>query len=391
MANSDVIIIGGGINGVSIAYHMAKHGIKALLLEKLFIAGGPTGRSSAIIRQHYSNLITAQMALDSLHVWQNFSEIIGGEAGYTKTGIMIGVERENVEALRANIKLQRSIGINTFFITPQEINEFEPQIAPEGLGGAAYEPDGGYCDPATAANSFAQAAIRLGAEIRTGVAVTGFRIKNGKVSGVETDQGFISTRVVVIAAGPWSVRLLANCGFDVPIITARVKVALFQHPHEFQMKAIWADFITQVYQRPETGNLMLVGTISPDEETKDTVKNPDDFNDHVQMETISNYAERISKRYPGMRQSNLVSSFASLYDITPDWHAIMDEVPGIDGLFLCAGSSGHGFKLAPAVGRMMTKLILSGKNPGDDITFFSFGRFSQNKLIRGKYDYSILG
>jgi len=391
MANSGVIIIGGGINGVSIAYHMAKHGIKVLLLEKLFIAGGPTGRSSAIIRQHYSNLITAQMALDSLHVWQNFSEIIGGEAGYTKTGIMIGVEPREVEALRANIKLQRSIGINTFFITPQEINEFEPQIAPEGLGGAAYEPDGGYCDPATSANSFAQAAIRLGAAIRTGVTVTSLRIKNGKINGVETNQGFFPASVVVIAAGPWSVRLLDNSGIDVPIITARVKVALFRHPPEFKTKAIWADFITQVYQRPETGNLMLVGTISPDEETKDKVKDPDDFNEHVEIETVYKYGERIIRRYPGMRKCNLASSYASLYDITPDWHAIMDAVPGIEGLFLCAGGSGHGFKLAPAVGQMMTKLVLGGKNPNDDISFFSFDRFSQNKLIRGKYEYSILG
>lgn len=387
----DVVVVGGGINGVSIAFHLAKHGARAVLLEKGFIAGGPTGRSSAIIRQHYSNAVTAKMALKSLRIWQNFSDVVGGDAGYIQTGIMIGVRPQDVEGLKANISLQRSVGIDTNFVPPEVINELEPHLDTAGLGGAAYEPEGGYCDPAMAANSFAHAAKELGVEIRSGVTVRSLRLQGGKIIGVETDQGFHSAESVVVAAGPWSVQLLEPIGIDVPIITARVKVGIYRRPTHFARHQIWTDFITQVYLRPETGNLTLVGTISPQEETGDLVTDPDNFNESVGLDILSKFSERAASRYPALQSSHLVSSYASLYDVTPDWHPILDVVPGIGGLYLCAGSSGHGFKLAPAVGEMMTRLVLQGKEPEDDINLFSFDRFASGNLVRGQYDYSILG
>jgi glycine/D-amino acid oxidase-like deaminating enzyme len=152
-----------------------------------------------------------------------------------------------------------------------------------------------------------------------------------------------------------------------------------------------ADFVSQIYLRPETGGLMLVGSISPDEETGDRVADPDQFNDKVDLDTIANFAERAALRYHAMLDSHVASSYASLYDVTPDWHPIMDAVPGIEGLYLCAGSSGHGFKLAPAVGKMMTKLVLDGKKPDDDINLFAFDRYEQGQPVKGQYEYSILG
>ena len=150
--HSDVVIIGGGINGASIACHLARGGASVTLLEKRFIAGGPTGHSSAIVRQHYSNPVTARMALKSLQVWQNFRDLVGSEAGFTKTGFMIGVRPEDVAGLKANIAMQQSLGISTTFVTPEEMREIEPQLDPTGLGGGAYEPGGGYCDASAAAN-----------------------------------------------------------------------------------------------------------------------------------------------------------------------------------------------------------------------------------------------
>jgi glycine/D-amino acid oxidase-like deaminating enzyme len=388
--NSDIIVIGGGINGVSIAYHLAKHNLSVTLLEKNFIAGGPTGLSSAVIRQHYSNPVTIRMAYQSLQVWQNFAEIVGGEPEFTQVGFMVGVVPADLEGLKANIELQKTAGVNTRFISIDEISKIEPYVDTSGLGGAAYEPDSGYCDPTAAANAFAKAAQQLGASIRIGATVTGFRTEGGKVIGVESDQEFIPAGAVIIACGPWTTRLLQTLGIDLPIITARIKTVLFRRPKDLGQHYIWADFANQVYFRPETGNLMLVGSISP-EEAEDQVSDPDNFNETVELDIAAEFAEQVAKRFPTMTRSHLANSYASLYDITPDWHPVMDAVPGIDGLFVCAGSSGHGFKLAPAVGKMMTRLVLHGKGSDDDINLFSFNRFEQDKLVRGQYDYSILG
>lgn len=388
--NHDVIIVGGGINGTSIAYHLAKQGASVTLVEKAFIAGGPTGLSSAIVRQHYSNPVTARMALNSIEVWQNFSELVGGDSGFTKTGFLIGVRPEDVDGLKANIGMQQSAGIDTRFVTPEEMREIEPQLDPRGLGGGAYEPDSGYCDAAAAANGFAKAAQDYGARIQTGANATGFQVRNGKIVSVETDHGPLSGGSVILAAGPWTAQLLGKIGVEVPIIAARVKVALYRRPEDFPRHRVWADFISQVYVRPETGNLMLVGSISP-KEADDEVKDPDKFNDRVDMDTLADFAERAAMRYPAMERSYAASSYVSLYDITPDWHPIMDAVPGFEGLYVCAGGSGHGFKLAPAVGEMMANLVLNGRTRDDDINLFSFNRFAEGRPVTGQYEYSILG
>jgi glycine/D-amino acid oxidase-like deaminating enzyme len=388
--SSDVIVIGGGINGVSIAYHLAKRGASVTLLEKNFVGGGPSGLSSAIVRQHYSNSITARMAFESLHTWQNFSDLVGGDAVFTQTGFLLGVHPGDITGIKANIAMQRSLGIDTIFVTPEELQELEPQSDITDLGGAAYEPESGYCDPVSALTGFAKAAERLGAKVQTGFKVTALKVEKDRITGVETDHGHLSAGVVVVAAGPWSKLLMGKINLELPIVTARVKVVLYQRPQDFNRHRIWGDLISQVYWRPETGGLTLVGSISPEEETQDTVADPDNFNEKVSLETIASFAERVAHRYPAMERSLLTSSYASLYDITPDWHHILDAVPNVEGLYLCAGSSGHGFKLAPSVGAMMAQLVLDGKAPEDDINLFSWDRLASDNLVQSQYQYSIL-
>ena len=388
--HSDVIVIGGGINGVSIAYHLAKQNLKVTLLEKNFIASGPTGLSSAIVRQHYSNPVTIRMAYQSLQVWQNFSEVIGGDAEFTQTGFMVGVVPTDLDGMKTNLELQRAEGVNTRYVPLEEIQTLEPHVDPTGLGGAGYEPDSGYCNPDAAANGYARAAQAQGAQIRTGIKATGFNIQGGKVAGVETDQGLIYAGAAVVACGPWTPNLLKTLGVKIPLVPARVKIVLYRCPNDLNRFMVWADFANQVYFRPETGNLMLVGSISP-QEAEDQVADPDKFNEAVELDVVAEYAEQVVKRVPAMTRSHFANSFAALYDITPDWHPILDEVPGFGNLYVCAGSSGHGFKLAPAVGRMMADLVLNGKDQTDDIHLFSFDRFERGNLVRGKYEYSILG
>ncbi len=387
---NDIVVIGGGINGVSIAFHLATHGARVTLLEKDFIAAGPTGKSSAVIRQHYSNPVTARMALKSLNIWRNFAEIVGGDCGFTQTGFLIAVPPRDVEGLHANIALQQSVGINTRFVTPHEIQEIEPYADLAGLGGGAYEPEAGYCDASMAANSFAQAARRLGTQFHSGVIANSIEVSGDRIQGVHTNQGFFPASKVVVACGPWTNRLLAPLGLTLPLIAARVKTVLFRRPQDFAGHSIWGDFVNQVYMRPETGNLMLVGSISPDE-AEDHVPNPDSFNEQVDLDTLSEFAEKTARRFPAMLNSHLTHSFAALYDITPDWHPVIDFVPGFQGLYVCAGSSGHGFKLAPAVGMMVAQMVLEGKGPQDDVHLFAWDRFQRGDLVRGRYAYSIVG
>lgn len=388
--NPDILIIGGGINGVSIAYQLAKQGSQVTLLEKDFIAAGPTGFSSAVIRQHYSNKITARMALESLRVWQNFDDEVGGDAGFTETGFLMAVQPDDVADLKTNLAMLQSVGIDTKFVTPQEIKELEPHINTTGLAGAAYEREGGNCSPSEAANAYAKAAQRHGATIKTGVTVTKITHHAGKITGVETTDGSYAAENVIVAAGPWSTSLIAKLGIVLPITAARAQIAHFRRPPEFTTHGIWADFITQIYLRPETGGDMLVGSIDP-KEIEDVVKDPDNFNNKASIDMLVEYADQTALRFPIMERGELSSNYASIYDITPDWHQILDEMPGYEGLFVCAGGSGHGFKLAPAVSVMMADMVLNGKTPQGDINLFSFSRFSTDKDVQGQYNFKIIG
>lgn len=386
---SDVVVVGGGINGASIAFNLAKRGVKVTLVEKNFIASGPTGRSSAIIRQHYSNEVTARMALRSLRVWQNFKDVVGGEAEFRQVGFMLGAREEELDALKANIAMQQAVGINTRFVTPNEMKDLEPEINLEGIVGAAYEPESGYADPASAANSYARAARQLGATILQDTPVTSIETAGGRVSSITTTKGHLSAGAVVVAAGPWTPRLLKTVGIDVPITASRVQVALYRWPSDFRGHMVYVDFVEQVYVRPE-GKQMMVGSVEP-KEAEDVVENPDQFNEQVDYAIVTKFAERISYRYPHMESGAFTNGYSSLYDVTPDWHPIIDEMTGIAGLYCCAGGSGSCFKMGPAIGEMVAAMVVNGKHADDDVNLFRFARFEQGELVKGKYEANIVG
>lgn len=389
-STSDVIVVGGGINGTSIAFNLARRGVRVTLIEKDFIAAGPTGRSSAIVRQHYSNEVTARMALRSLRVWQNFDDVVGGEAGFTQTGFLLAASEENLDALKANIALQQGVGIDTRFVSPAEMRELEPHVSTDGVAGAAYEPEGGYADAAAAANAFATAARRLGATIRQGTLVTAIEAEAGRVTGVVTSEGPIAAGAVIVAAGPWTPLLSKRAGIELPISACRVQVCFYQWPAEFRGHMVYADFVNRIYLRPETGRQMLVGSVDP-AEAEDRVDDPDNFNERPDFEMVTLFAEQAANRYPDMQRGVSAGGYASVYDLTPDWHPIIDELPGVRGLYCCAGGSGHAFKLSPAIGEMVAGLVVDGKHPADDVQLFRFDRFARDELVRGKYEYSIAG
>ncbi len=387
----DVIIIGAGIMGCCSAFELARRGLKVALLDKGTIGAGPSGESSAIIRQHYSNELTARMAHYSLGIFQNFAEIVGGECGFRPVGFVVLVAAEDQEGLEANMALQRRVGIRTERISPEALRELMPGLHTEDLVAACYEPDSGYADPYLTVTSYAQAARRLGVQVMQETLVTGIRLVNHRVVGVETAQGtLLDAPCVLNAAGSWGARVGSLAGIGLPIHACRVQVAFFRRPpgHEAEHPVV-GDFIHATYFRPETGGLTLTGLIDPAEAR--AIVNPDHYNKGVDSDFVFDIGERLIRRYPALEDGESTGGYASLYGITPDWHPVVDEVPPGSGLYVCAGFSGHGFKLGPAVGLMVADLIQGVSEPTFDHHLFRYDRFAEGEPVRGQYEYSIVG
>ncbi|MBI4012513.1 MAG: FAD-binding oxidoreductase [Candidatus Rokubacteria bacterium] len=387
---ADVVVIGGGCNGASIAFHLAERGVRrVVLLEKGALASGPTGRSTAIVRQHYSNEVTARMALESLRVFQQWGERIGGTCGFVRTGFLVGVREGERAALEGNVALQRGVGIDVRIVAGDELRRLEPELFTEDLVSAAYEPEAGYCDPVSTTTSLAEGARARGARIVQGREVTGIRVEGGRVAGVDTTAGPVAAASVVVAAGPWAQRLAARVGVELPIEPSRHPVCAFRRPPDFaRAPMIYADFVHQFYTRPETGDLSLVGSIDPAD--AGNLADPDRYNEGVDLETITEFGGRASRRYPALERGFSRGGWAGIYDVTPDWHPVLDAIEEVPGLFVAAGFSGHGFKLCPAVGAMMAGLVTTGRRD-ERLELFRADRFRTGRLIRGKYEYSIIG
>lgn len=388
--NFDVIVIGAGIMGCSTAFQLARRGLRVAVLEKGQIGDGSTGRSSAIIRQHYSNELTARMALYSLRVFQNFAEEVGGECGFHPCGFLALAGGKDRAGLEANVALQRRVGVQTEVLSAQEVVALVPGFATDDLVGAAYEPESGYADPYLTVHAYANAARRHGARFFLHTQVTGIRFAEGGVVGVDTPQGAFDAPRVVNCGGPWGARVAKLAGVDAPINSCRVQVAFFRRPPGYEAEhPVVADFVRASYFRPETGRLTLAGLIDPAE--GDAVVDPDNFKESVDREFVLDVGELLVGRYPALEESQSTGGYAALYAITPDWHPLVDEAPAGSGFFLCAGFSGHGFKLGPAVGLMTADLISGVADPLFDPHIFRLSRYAENDPVQGQYEYSIAG
>jgi glycine/D-amino acid oxidase-like deaminating enzyme len=386
---AEVVIVGGGSTGASIAYHLARRGVTGvLLLEKGSLAGGATGRSSAIVRQHYAYPVTARMAKLALEAFERFDEVIGGESGFTRTGYLALVAGDDREALAGNVAMQRSVGVRTQVVGPAEIRELVPQMFTDDLAAAAYEADAGYADPAGTTAALGRRARDLGARVVEGVAVRRIAVEGGAVTGVETDQGPVAARTVVTAAGGWTPRLLAPLGVEVPILNTLHQIGVFERPAGFAgPHPVCGDFVNQVYFRSEQGGLTLVGSTK---HTHDEVVDPDGYPERAAPEWLQQFAERSIARFPAMEAARSRGGWAGFYDTSPDFQFILDRAPGIAGLFLACGFSGHGFKHSPILGDLIADLVL-GTSPSDphlDLGFFALSRFAAGRPHRPRHAYS---
>lgn len=382
MSNTaDVIIIGGGIHGVSLAFHLARRGVSVSVLEKKHIAAGATGRSSGLVRMHYDTEVDSRLAWHSFTYFRNWKEVVGGECGFTRTGFVQIVEPKFEDALKTNVTMHQQIGIPTFIITAADVKRLAPAFITDDFTLAAYEPESGYAMPSDTAASFLTAAARLGTRLVQDCAVTAIQTVGGKVSAVETTQGEFSAGVIVNAAGAWAAKINQMVGLDLPYNTWRHDTMFVAPPP--QMEATYPtviDFPKQMYFRAE-GGLMLVGL----EDGNPLGESPDNAADQAKPGFVERTSERLCGRVPLMEYGGLHSAHGGYDGITPDQHAILGAA-GPDGFYLDCGHSGTGFKTAPAVGLCLTELIVDGLSKTVDISAFSPHRFAAGKLIQGNYE-----
>ena len=391
LKTADIVIIGGGITGACAAFRLAELGArKVLLLEQRHVASGPTGRSSGIVRQHYTIETLAAMARDSVKVFQNFSGQIGGDAGFVQTGVAFLASAVGAGALRTAVAMHQRIGIRESVVSAGDLKNMEPQLDHHDIDCGGYEPDGGYADPALTASSFIEAAKRLGVEVMTRTRVQGIQVEGGCISGVTTERGAISTRTVINAAGPWGRAVSAMAGVEIPIRPTRHAVVILQRPAAWRTSTLtWIDLIAGWYYKPERNTALMVGSIgdTPENESADI----EAYSTAPGYEEVEHYSEATLKRFPVMIEGLAQGGWAGLYDMTPDSLPVIDRIPGVEGFICAVGFSGHGFKLGPSTGKILAELALDGACSSYDITPFRFGRFREGKLSRGAYAYGIIG
>ena len=386
--SADTVIIGGGVMGTSILFNLAVRGMtNSLLLERDVLGAGSTGRSSSAIRMHYSTEVHARMAWESFKVFRDFGEIVGGECGYTRTGHLIMASEEDADTFRANVAMQQTVGIDTRLITREEAQELAPSFYLEDCGIIAYEPLCGYGDASATCASFAQRARDLGARIFLRCPATSIEVRGGRVTAVVTAEGRIPTQRAIIATGPWSRRFLLRQGIDLPLEATRHEVVhLRRGPEGPDYHPGGGDIINQVYFRPEGSDLTLVGNGN----MEDVIENPEIFAQRASPGFIQEVWTRLSRRIPALADAEFSAGYAGLYTSTPDSHPVMDAVDGIDGLYVCTGFSGHGFKLSPMVGTLMAELILEGRATSIDITPLRMSRFAEGQLNNDGYGFKVM-
>jgi glycine/D-amino acid oxidase-like deaminating enzyme len=358
MSSYDVAVIGAGVHGASVAFHLANRGVRTAVIERTSPAGGPTGRSSAIVRAYYTNAFLAGVARDSIAMFRDFERHTGRDAGFRETGLLVLHPPEDEATVREVVPRLNDQGIPTDLLEPQQVVAEWPAFDLDGIAIAAFERDAGYADPVLTTQGLLQRARELGAEIRLGHGVTAIE-REGAAWTVSTTDGAIASERVLIAAGPWSAPLAEMVGADLPLTVERHIVATFAWSDDTRVPA-HGDLPNGYYFRPEGDELFLMGPLHP-EPTVD----PDDFDERVGTNEAERLGAGVVRRAPALRHATARGGWASLYDVSPDWQPVVGEIA--PGVFVDAGTSGHGFKLAPALGAHIADLLTgTDADPGLD-------------------------
>ena len=387
MNTADVVIVGGGIEGAAAAWALSQRGVTDVCVaERNTVASGMTGKSSGIVRCHYGVSSLAAMATVGLEVFENADEIFGTDIGFRQTGYVVGVGEPDVESLRKSLAAQKAVGVQTEEIDTAEVARMWPFADLSPFAAFGWEARGGYCDAYQTAQAFAVTARAVGVRIRQGATVTEFLLDGDRVIGVRLADGTqISAGTVVVATGVWTRPLLAAYGIDVPIRVIREQIVTIKPGVETGTVPVFSDLVSLQYVRPEVGGDILFGNsdLSAVEEA-----DPDNYLNRASDAFIDLTVDKVGTRFPGFSDAAISSSYADCYDVTPDWNPVISTTE-LDGLIVAAGFSGHGFKIAPAVGRLVADLVVDGHSNDSRVRHsdFRLSRFAEGALLKSPYPY----
>jgi sarcosine oxidase subunit beta len=384
MRTADVVVIGGGVNGASTAFQLTALGTRnVLVVERRHLAAGATGKSGALVRMHYTNDAESRLALESLRIFRDFDRIVGGSCGFEPVGFLQLVGPEYRDALRRNVARQQRLGIDTREVGLDDVRALVPGIARDGVGAAAHEPGSGFADPTATAYAFAAAAQRNGATLATHCEALRIVVDGGRVTGVETSAGRVSTAVVVVAAGAWAQTLLTPLGLEWGLVPHRIQVAIFRWPAGFtQRHPAIIDATLKSWCRPEGHAATLIGV-----ELGSHHADPDKYDEPVDAAYVAGCRAALATRLPAFEDASMRGGWAGMIMMSPDGRPIIDRVPSIDGLWVMAGDSGTSFKTAPAIGRCLAEWIVRGAPVTADLTPFSSRRFAEGRPWRDADHY----
>lgn len=378
---ADVVVVGGGVVGASAAYHLASAGAgRVLLLERADrLAAGSTGACAGGFRSQFSSEVNIRLSQASVPMITGFTETHGLALDVVQDGYLFLVRDEAVwrDFVAAN-ELQRALGVDAELLTPEQAAELAPGISIDGIVGASYGPKDGIADPSGLTQGYATLARRAGAAIELGVAVRGIRVDGGRVTGVETADGGVDAPAVVNAAGPWAGRLAATAGVELPLepIPRHVLVT-GAFPGAPQRRTLVIDAVTSFYFHRE-GPGVLMGMGSPNERPSfDTTPDEAFIADELLPTAV--------RVFPPVEEASVEHSWVGLYEMTPDRHPILGEAPGVQGLYLANGFSGHGFQHAPVVGKLLAELIVEGRATTVDLSGLGLERFGAGELVRERH------
>ena len=379
MSSAEVVIIGAGVVGASVAYHLAKRGCgRILVLERHRAPGqGSTGRATGGFRAQFGSEVNVRLSLLSREELLSFEEEMGVDPGYRPCGyLFLAGDEAQLEALRGAQEVQRAAGLaEAREVTPSEIGEINPWVRVDGLVGGVYCPTDGFLRPMEILRGYVENAERLGVRFEYGVEQVGFRTDGrGRISAVRTSGGDVGAGSVVNAAGAWAALVARGAGLDLPVEPLRRQVAVTQPfddlPEEMPMTIFTEDGF---HFRVRDGRVMLLW---PD---KPVVEDP--FDQGVEEAWLESVIERARARVPSLARASIdrENCWAGLYEMSPDGHALLGEAPGMENLYLANGSSGHGVMHAPALGQLLAEIMLDGAARTADTHVLRPSRFDEGK------------